>query len=153
VACTSGTGAGARRDALRRTLCSLLSATATLQGQIWAKAVSAIRRPEASAQATMLLLPALNQMIDMTTTRASATEAHPPGVILFLLAGLSLVSSLLAGYVMCGTRARNWFYMVTVATTLSLTFYVLLDLEYPRAGLIRIDAADHTLMDLRNIMR
>lgn len=130
-----------------------LSAAATLQGQIWAKAVSASERPQASTHAAMLLLPALNQMIDITATRASAMENHPPEVIFFLLAGLSLVSSLLVGYVTCASVERSWFYMLLVAATMSLTFYVILDLEYPRFGLIRIDGADQILIDLRSTMR
>jgi hypothetical protein len=31
--------------------------------------------------------------------------------------------------------------------------YVIFDLEFPRMGLIRIDAADHILMDLRASMK
>lgn len=130
-----------------------LSETATLQRQIWAKAVSAGRRPDAPVPATMLLLSALNVMIDITTTRTVATQNHPPPVIFLLLAGLSLVSALLAGYVMCATKVRSWLYMLMVAATMSITLYVILDLEFPRLGLIRIDAADQTLVKLRKSMR
>ena len=45
-----------------------LAEGAALQGNIWTKAVTACRKPEASAQATMLLLPALNEMVDITTS-------------------------------------------------------------------------------------
>jgi hypothetical protein len=34
-----------------------------------------------------------------------------------------------------------------------LTAYVIIDLEYPRFGLIRVDAADQMLMELREAMR
>jgi len=39
----------------------------------------------------MLLLPALNEMIDITTTRLMAARNHPPLVIYLMLAGISLV--------------------------------------------------------------
>jgi hypothetical protein len=78
-----------------------------------------------------------------------AMHSHPPRVIYVLLTGLSLVSSMLLGYVMCGTKTRSWFYAHLVAATMTLTFYVILDLEYPRFGLIRIDTADQSLIDLR----
>lgn len=130
-----------------------LSETVALQGQIWAAAVSACRRPEAPGYAAMLILPALNQMIDITTTRDVAAKTHPPMVIFALLAGLSFVSALLVGYVMCRTKIRSWFYMLIIAATMSITFYVILDLEFPRLGLIRVDAVDQTLIDLRNNMR
>lgn len=129
------------------------SEAVAMQGQIWATAVYACRRPEAPAQATMLLLPALNLMIDITTTRLVATRNHPPPVIFLLLAGLSLASALLVGYLMSGTKARNWFYRLTIAAAMSITFYVIMDLEYPRLGLIRVDAADQTLIELRKGMR
>jgi hypothetical protein len=36
---------------------------------------------------------------------------------------------------------------------MSLAFYVIIDLEFPRLGLIRVDAADQVLIDLANSMR
>ena len=54
---------------------------------------------------------------------------------------------------MCATRVRSWFYMLLFAGTLSLSLYVILDLEYPRLGQIRIDAADQTLRDVGDLMR
>lgn len=129
------------------------SETASIQSQIWSKAVSASQRPDAMPQAAILLLPALNAMIDITTTRAVAMQNHPPRVIFFLLAVLSLVSALLAGYAMRSTAARSWFYMLLFAATISVTFFVILDLEYPRFGLIRIDEADQVLVELRNLIR
>jgi archaellum biogenesis protein FlaJ (TadC family) len=77
----------------------------------------------------MLLLPALNSMIDMTTTRAVAIQDHPPRIIFVLLAVLSLASALLAGHVMCGTAARSWFYMLLFASIMSVTFLVLVELR------------------------
>lgn len=50
-------------------------------------------------------------------------------------------------------KGRNWFYMLLFSTTISLTLYVIIDMEYPRYGLIRVDAADQTLMDLRELMQ
>ncbi|HMW57945.1 MAG TPA: DUF4239 domain-containing protein [Accumulibacter sp.] len=123
-----------------------------LQARIWAMAISASQR-DASGNAAKVLLPALNEMFDITTTRVMATENHPPRVIFVLLAGLSLVSSLLVGYVTSATKTRNWTPLLILAATLSLTFYVILDLEFPRQGMIRVDAADHILAELRKTMR
>jgi hypothetical protein len=101
----------------------------------------------------MLLLPALNQMIDITTTRTVATQVHPPSVVYVLLMGLALVSALLAGFSMAESRSHNWLHTLLYAAILSLAIYVILDLEYPRMGLIRVDAADQLLMDVRQSMR
>ena len=75
-----------------------------LQAEIWKQAMAAMRLPGASSQATMLLTPALNEMIDITATRAMATQNHPPHVIFMLLAALSLVGALLVGYGTSPTR-------------------------------------------------
>jgi hypothetical protein len=130
-----------------------LAETAALQETIWAKAVAAGRRPDASTPASMLMLPALNDMIDITTTRETATRDHPPAVIYLLLAGLSLVGSLLVGYGMSENKRQSWLHTVAFAIVLSLTVYVIVDVEFPRAGLIRVDAADQLLLDLRKSMR
>lgn len=62
---------------------------------------------------------------------------------------LALAGGLLAGYGMAEGRGRNWLHMAAFALTMALAVYVILDLEYPRLGLIRVDSADQVLVDLR----
>jgi hypothetical protein len=124
-----------------------------LQGEIWSQAVAACRAEEASSSATMLLVPALNQMIDITTTRTMAAQMHPPLVIFAMLAVLALAGALLAGYGMAGGKRRSWIHMLGFAIIMAVTVYVILDIEYPRLGLIRVDAFDQALMDLRQSMK
>ena len=130
----------------------LTEAVAT-QGQIWSRALAACRRPEVPAQTMTLLLPALNEMIDMTTTRATATENHPPLVIFLLLGALSLIGALLVGYDLAPNKERSWLHPALFAFMMSLAVYVIIDLEYPRQGLIRVDQADHVLIELRRSMQ
>jgi hypothetical protein len=101
----------------------------------------------------MLLLPAINDMIDITTTRSAAAQTHPPTVIFFMLAALSLVSALFAGYEMAAGVSRNWIHMIGFALIVAGTVFVILDLEYPRLGWIRIDAVDQLLVDVRDHMK
>jgi len=128
-----------------------LDRSVALQGEIWAAAVAGVQ--SAPSPATAPLLPALNEMIDITTTRLVATQSHPPAVIFAMLAVLVLAGALLAGYGMAQGRTRNWLHMVGFALTMSLTVYVILDLEYPRLGLIRIDKADQLLVDVRQSLK
>ena len=123
-----------------------------LQNEIWAEAVLACKA-EPQTPATMLLLPALNQMIDITSTRLMATRMHPPGIVFGLLIGLALLSALLAGRGMAGSKSRNWIHIIGYASIFAITVYVILDIEYPRLGLIRMDAADQMLLDLRASMK
>ena len=78
---------------------------------------------------------------------------HPPKIIFGLLFGLALLSALLAGYRMTSARTRDWLRMVAYAFTLAGAVYVILDIEYPRFGLIRVDAFDRALVELRESMR
>ena len=110
------------------------------------------RAKDAPPSAPVLLLPALNAMFDITTTRTMATQMHPPVIVFVMLFGFALAASLLAGYGMTGSRARSWFHMVGFALVMALSVYVILDLEYPRLGFIRLDAFDQALIDLRESM-
>jgi hypothetical protein len=123
-----------------------------LQTQIWRQAVVASRAEGAPPAAAILLLPALNSMIDITTTRTMVTQMHPPTVVFAMLFGLALAASLLAGYGMTGSKVRSWFHMLGFALVMAVAVYVILDLEYPRLGLIRVDDFDQALVDLRESM-
>ena len=80
----------------------------------------------------MLLLLALNAMFDITTTRAEAARVHPPLMIFGMLGALTLACLLFAGYDMAIRRRRNVLHSVAFAVVLSVTAYVIIDLEYPR---------------------
>jgi len=125
--------------------------SAALQNEIWADAVAACR--EAPSQASIVLLPALNAMIDITTTRQAATEMHPPRIIYVVLAAISLVCALLVGYEMGASAAQSWLHVWGFAIILAFTLYVILDFEYPRLGLIRIDDFDKFLVQVRASMK
>ena len=124
-----------------------------IQADIWSRAVKEVLRPEAPTQAAMLLLPALNEMIDITTTRVMATRNHPPPVIFLMLVGISLVGAMLVGYGDSINRGRDWLHTLVFVAIIALTTYVIIDLEFPRLGLIRVDDADQALLDLRESMR
>jgi len=122
-----------------------------LQKDIWVRAVEVCGTAEGD-RARVLLLPALNSMFDITTTRTVAAQTHPPMVINVLLIGLVLASSLMAGSAMAEERSRGWVHMLGFALAMSVSVYMIFDLEYPRAGLIRIDTIDQVLIDLRASM-
>lgn len=124
-----------------------------LQTQIWPMAVKACQE-SGSVPATTLLLSALNEMFDVATLRTITSRVmHPPLVIFAMLFSLALISSLLAGYSLGSTRDSNRFHVVGFAAIIAATVYVILDVEYPRAGLIRVDAVDQVLVELRNSMQ
>jgi hypothetical protein len=121
-----------------------------LQERIWDEAVAGCR--DMPPPCSIVLLPAINAMIDITTTRLMATRQHPPAVIFLMLMVLALGCSVLAGYGMAGTRRRAWAHMILFAVTVAFAVFVIIDMEYPRLGFIRVDQADQVLIDLRKSM-
>lgn len=128
-----------------------LAHSVELQGQIWKQVVHATRATGPSA-VTALVVGALNQMFDIVTTRTMAAKLHPPEILFGLLFVLALGCSLVAGYGMAQGRGRSWIHILGFAAVTSLTVYVILDMEYPRFGLIRVDAVDEVLVELRKSM-
>ena len=125
--------------------------SANLQSEIWALAVSSSQET-GTAPAPMLLLPALNAMFDITTTRTEAAKLHPPLITFAMLGALTLACSLFAGYDMSIRRRLNALHSIAFALTLSVTAYVIVDLEYPRLGFIKVSDSDQLLVELRKGM-
>ena len=113
------------------------------QNDIWAQAVASAATTGNPA-VPQLVLPALNAMFDIATDRLVATRTHVPGLILFLLFGLALAVALVVGYATADSP-RNWFRSVVFSAAIAASVYIILDLEYPRFGLIRLEAADQIL--------
>jgi hypothetical protein len=122
-----------------------------LQTEIWAQAVAACREA-GTPSATLLLLPALNQMFDVGTSRAAGTLMHPPIFVYVLLGLLVLAGSLLAGHGMGVGRIRDWVHALAFVLVMSVSVYVILDYEFPRVGFIRIHSFDQVLINLRQSM-
>lgn len=122
-----------------------------LQNAIWTNSVTAsVEAP--LPQSAMLLLPALNQMFDIASTRNASARIHPPGIIFAVLIALSLASALLVGHEMGGTEKKFWIHRVGLAAAVAVANFVILDLEFPRIGMIRLDAADQFIIDVRQTM-
>jgi hypothetical protein len=108
----------------------------------------------AQSQASLLVLPALNDMIDITTTRSVTLRTHTPPVILGALIMLTLLCSMLVGYGLAGGKPFGLaLHMIGFAVMITVTIYVILDLDHPRAGLIRLDYVDQALTDLLAAMK
>jgi hypothetical protein len=130
-----------------------LAHNADLQNEIWRTAVAGSGGADASPSARMLLLPAINQMIDITTTRTVAAQSRPPAIVFVMLLILVMASSFLAGHAMAVGKHRGLLHMVCFAVVLSAAVFVILDFDFPRLGFIRIDSFDQLLVDVRAGMK
>lgn len=128
-----------------------LSKAGALQTEIWTNAVARTAEVPEKHVAT-LLLPAIGEMFDLTSTRAMAAKTHPPLLVFIMLGVLALVSALLAGFGMAESKTISRIHVVCFALIMAATVYVILDMEFPRYGVIRIDSADRLLVELRESM-
>ena len=127
-----------------------LARGAAIQAEIWQRAV--VASSEAPAPAGMLLLAALNQMFDIANTRTLAAWIHPPTTIFVMLGALVLVASCFAGHSTAASKMHSWVHVFGFALVISVAVYVIVDIEYPRMGFIRVDAFDRALVELRQTM-
>ena len=128
-----------------------LGRTAQLQDEIWKAAL--VSQKEGGQAVVVGLLPALNQMFDIVTTRTMAAKAHPPRIVFAMLALMACAAAFMAGHGMSGSKVRSWVHSVGFAGILAVTVFVIMDMEYPRLGFIRVDSFDQVLVDLRQSMQ
>lgn len=84
---------------------SRMTRSQELQGEIWSKSVAASKQTNPTT-ASMLLLPALNAMFDITTVRLGATENHPAESD-FCHAGSDCVGQFADGWIRDGWRQTS----------------------------------------------
>lgn len=122
-----------------------------VQNEIWKLTIAALQQHQGPPIVDAVLDP-VNEMIDITSTRWLAARTHPPMIIYMLLVGLAMVCGFLGGYNMGVARRRHVWHAVAFALTISMVLYVIIDVEFPRVGLVRVDFADAALVNLLNSM-
>jgi hypothetical protein len=113
-----------------------------LQKDLWSIAIRNPSQPGNGSDSHRMLLPALNSMFDIATTRVVAIGAHLPAPVLLTLWLVTLAASLLAGRTSRGLKSFPWGSALAFAGTMAVVLYLIIDYEYPRYGLIRIDHLD-----------
>jgi hypothetical protein len=118
--------------------------------EIWTLAADYARSDDITTR-TSELIPALNAMIDIVTTRRVAGESNIPLSILSFLAILSLSVSFLLGY----ERKNNidWIIVFSFSVMLSLTIYTIIDMDRPRSGMVTLDEVNTRIVALREMFR
>jgi len=127
------------------------AAGVVLQNEIWTRAVTACTM-QAHPVNCVVLLPAMNAMIDITATQKMHAMTHPPAIVFVLLIVLALGCSYIGGYGMARSNQHRLSHHILFAAMVTITVYAIIDIEYPRLGMIRIDAADQILIELRESM-
>jgi len=119
--------------------------------RIWNTVAALSQKPE-NVFRSQQMVPALNNMIDITTTRDDKRVAYVPNSILNLLFILCLASAFIIGY---GRKEKkvDWILLLGFTTMISITVYLILDLDHARTGIITMDKAHLKILELRNMFK
>lgn len=122
-----------------------LARGAAISHKIWETAVRTYKEQPSTSRDNQML-PALNAMIDITTSRDANRLARVPDEIIYLLLTSILVGSFLAGY-----DKKSWVVLTLFAVMTLMTIYTILDLDRPQQGFIRSDLTHNKIVELRKM--
>lgn len=96
---------------------------------------------EARPSAMLGVLPPINDVIDLHSTRIAAGKKRLPSLVMGLLIACSLLSMGVIGYG-CGTSGRRRAPLtVPLGMLIGASLWISIDLDQPRAGLIQLSDA------------
>ncbi|WP_459558634.1 bestrophin-like domain [Lacunimicrobium album] len=117
--------------------------------QLW-EIVEETNRSDQELVRTSQIIPAANEVIDLSSTRAWANRNHLPNSVLMLLLVSVILSSLLQGHSSGQSARRHLGLWVSVNIVFALVLFVVLDFDRPRRGFIQVDRTP--LVELRESM-
>ena len=128
-----------------------LNASQSIQMKLWQDAVNASNT--AGMTVPMMLLPSINAMFDIANTRTQYTYYHPHYLVFLLMILVAFSCSFLIGYGIADKGVWNSLHIITFILITTVTLYIIIDLEYPRLGVIQETQFDNQLIELQNDIR
>jgi len=98
-----------------------------------------------------LFVQALNELIDSFGRREAALNRHVPEIVLWLLYTTFLMVGAIVGYASGIAGHRASFVTYIMAALIVVLVFVILDLDRPRRGLIKV--SQQSLLDLQAAIR
>ena len=123
--------------------------TRSLSNKLWNRA-SMLSHNYSNSEATRQMIPALNEMFDITTTRSATENAKVPDSIIWLLFILTFIASFFSGYAASFKSTVDWFANFGFAVMISLTVLFILDLDRPYRGFVTLEESNKSIIELRN---
>ena len=114
------------------------------QNELWSMVLAVYRRDGFSSTGNAVL-SAFNDLFEMGERRLNTRMKHTPVAIFILLYTLGWIAAMMAGMALAETKSRNWLYEIGLALINTVAIYYIMDIEYPRHGLIKIDSVDEII--------
>ena len=124
--------------------------SALISQKIWNSVALLSQQPE-NVLRSQQMIPAVNSMIDITAVRDDKRIAYVPNSILYLLFILCLSSAFIIGY---GRKEKkpDWIMLCSFTLMITITVYLILDLDQGRSGIITMDTAHQKMLELRKLL-
>lgn len=127
-----------------------MDSTSAIQSRLW-KIATTLGQDKDNFHRSSQMIPALNAMFDITTTRTAINLAKVPDLILYLLFMLCFTASFMLGYSK-GIK-NDWVVTVIFAIMVGITIFTILDLDRPRTGVITMDQVNEQVRALRTMFK
>lgn len=127
----------------------LSARSASLHKEIWVIAANASRSP-GQDDIAQVLLPSINGMFAVARSRNALAHRHPPMIVYVVLFAFAAAASLLAGHAMSAQAKSTSVHAISFAGALALAVFLILEIEFPRQGFVRLDAYDAVLANILN---
>lgn len=115
----------------------VLAATDRMHVSLW-RDVERLDLQYPEAKSTELYERALNDVIDAHSTRTAAMTVYIPGVVLWMLMILTVACTFALAYSRGLSGSRTIASQVFISLAMIMTVMVILDVDHPRRGLIRV---------------
>lgn len=119
-----------------------------IQQLLWNRAIS-IGQDQSNFARTSQMVPALNAMIDIVNTRNAANVEKVPELIIYVLFLLCFTSAFMLGY--SASIKPDLIIVAGFVLMISITIYLILDLDRPRSGTITLNGAAKNIGNLRTM--
>jgi prepilin signal peptidase PulO-like enzyme (type II secretory pathway) len=121
--------------------------TTRLQNELWARAVE-YGKNDPNPMRTGLLLQSLNQVIDLESAQRMAFQNSVPKSVIYVNGIVGLLAAMLVGYTFGLNGRRQIFPTFVLAVAITLVLALIIDLDRPRSGFIRV--SQQPMIDLQH---
>lgn len=119
---------------------------------LWARAAEQSKLPNMLIPSNQMI-PALNAMFDIATSREVLLKARVPDVIIYMLFFLALATSFIGGFTSPIIRHKDWIVIVAFSLLTSMVIYITLDLGRPMRGIIKADWGQEAIVALLDMFK
>jgi prepilin signal peptidase PulO-like enzyme (type II secretory pathway) len=120
---------------------------ARLQNDFWTRAV-AYGKKDPNPVTIGLLLQSLNRAIELESARQMAFQNHVPESVIYVNGIVGVLAAMLVGYTFGLNGRRQIFSMCVLALAITLVLAIIIDLDRPRSGFIRV--SQQPMIDLQS---